>query len=534
MRIPHWRAEDRARFLPLLLESFCILLIYAVVAKVHWRVTFLPEAAYTSSFVSWEALKDFRVLVGLIVPSVPLIIGWRRIRWSQLEGVPQLRWFIVAVSLASAWTFSSYDFNLYLNEAHYGDRLLLLALALGTIWHPAFAFYYVVFGSVLVHQFHYPLPGFNWLDKQILFNALLLFSGMLFMGLVRRQRSVVYVGLVASFAAANYLIPGIAKLQTSWAIQDNLGNLALMTHMNGWLGTLSIDSFVQVVNQWGWVNKPLIVMTLITELGVAALFIHRKVFVALVLATVGLHVGIFVSSGICFWKWVLFNLALVWPVFRLRPSEHLVLFNWRFVVISLLVILSSPWHSRPSWLAWFDTAYDEFYEIQAIGVSGTEYNVERGFFAPHDLLFAQNRFWYLSEKPILVGTFGATSNAELDAAIRDADSVLEIEALVAESGTLRYDREKIEIFSRYQRVFWSTLNERGSKKTFLSHIAAPHHIWSQREEPRYALQEPVVEVIIRFHRVWFDGDVVHSLEDSELRRIDIPPSREAALAALAR
>jgi hypothetical protein len=530
VRIPLLAAETRQDFRALLLEALPVLFIFTILSRMVARgLNHLSQSAFEGPSILAGGLGEPRFVILVMAPPLLLVPFWKRLRWKDIEGAPDgIRWFIFAVCMASAWTFATYDYNLFLDQAHTADRLILLAVAAASIWHPVFAAIYAAVGMLIVYQFEFPLGLFDWLDKRILFVVLHMFTAFLAMGVVRRQRATVFVGLAASMLAANYFFPGIAKIRTGWLFQDNLANLAVMTHLNGWMGGIDTETFVAVVDRLSWVNKPLLVATLVIELGALLLFLDRRFFIAIVIGTIGLHVGIFLSSGICFWKWVLFNIGVL--VLVQKAPDRDLLFTRGFLTISILAILSTPFNARPTWLAWYDTPADEFTEFEVIGASGTEYHVERGFFEPHDLVFSQNRFYFMNREPTLLGTFGATVDAGLDRDLTAARSPDAADSLIRARAVERYDEAKSLEFQRYLTLFFATLNERGTKELWMSRLRAPHHIWSQRREPVYAAQEPVVELKVVFHRVFYDGKKVHELERRVLERIPIPMTRAEALA----
>lgn len=529
MRIPYFAGETGRDFRSLAIDVVPVMLIFSVLSSAIPRGLRVPLETFEGFSIVLRALQQPRFVLFLLLPGLALLPFWKRLRWSEIPGSEYgVRAFIGSVCLASAFTFSTYDYNLFLGQAHLLDRILMLVLAVCSFWHPVFAVFYYAIGMIVVQQFEFPLGTFDWLDKRILFVVLHLFTAFLAMATIRRQRAIIFVGLSASILAANYAFPGIAKIQTPWVLQDNLGNLAVMTHLNGWFGRVSTDSYLRIVGALGWINKPLLWTTLVVELGSLLLFLNRRYFWFIILGTVGLHFGIFFSSGICFWKWVLFNLGVLWMVHRAPDSD--LLFTRGFLVLSILAILSTPFNARPSWLVWFDAPADEFTEFEAVGLSGKEYHIERGFFEPHDLVFAQNRFYFANDEPALLGTFGATADAQLDRALTACTSPAQADSLIEARATVRYDAAQWTEFEAYLRTFFATLNERGSKELWISRLRAPHHIWSQRPDPVYALQEPVREVKLVFHRVYYDGKKVHELRRCTLQTVEIPMTRAEAVA----
>lgn len=530
MRIPRFEAETGTDLRALLVECAPIVAIFTVYSRMVPKGFRLPIETFEGPSIILGGLTQPDFVVFVLLPILLLLPFWKRLRWQELAGQEHgVRAFVVAVCLASAFTFTTYDYNLFLDRAHIFDRLALLALAVAAIRHPIFATLYGAFGMLVVMQFEYPLELFNWLDKRILFVVLHLFVAFLAMAVIRKQRTVIFVGLAGSILAANYVFPGLAKIRTEWVLQDNLANLAVMTHLNGWFGRVDTGRFLELVDTLGWMNVPLLWLTLVVELGMLLLFLNRRWFILMILGSLALHAGIFLSSGICFWKWVLFNIGVLW--LALKTPDQRLLFGRGFLVVSVLTILSAPFNARPTWLVWYDAPADEFTEFEVTGVSGKRYHVERGFFEPHDIVFSQNRFYFMNPEPTLLGTFGATSDAALDRALSAAPNPAAADSIIAAGASVRYDAEDLAEFSRYLRLFFATLNERGSKELWISRLRAPHHIWSQRPDPVYAGQEPVRELEIVYHRVFYDSRQVHELERRVLHRLPIPMTRAEVLAS---
>lgn len=112
-----------------------------------------------------------------------------------------------------ACAYSTYDFNLYLDQAHYIDRFLLLVLGALAFLHPAFIPLLVVEAFILLFQFDHPLGSYTLTDKRIVLVGLILFSVWLYLAVIRRPRTSVFVFLAFYLAAASYLPSGLRKLE---------------------------------------------------------------------------------------------------------------------------------------------------------------------------------------------------------------------------------------------------------------------------------------------------------------------------------
>ena len=501
-----------------------LVLGYAVLHHLVFRWCRQPESVYHDAWLLPAALRDPRLLFLCVATLGWLALFARRIAWSRLEGGKVLRGFILAACIASAWTFSLYETNAYYDQSHTLMRVLMLSSALLVLLHPAFAFAYVLLGTLLVSQLHAPIPGFNWLDKQILFDVLILFGVFLAVRAVRAVSTATFVTVLLALIAADYVVPGIAKLRLSgWATEDNLANLAFATWHNGWMWWLDESAMLKLLDAGAWTNRPLIVATLIGELGFLFLLVHRWAFRLLILFSFGLHAGIYLSSGILFWKWMLLNVLVIVLVERLGAPIRAQLFRWRNQLGMAAAVLAFPLTVGAPWLAWFDTPLSEVFHLRAIGVSGQSYAVPRLFMAPYELIFAQNRFFYLLEEPHLVGTFGATSDRTLHARLLHARTAADVDALVPEYGRTDFDVKLAAGFDAFLAKYFGTLNRRGVKHAWYSKFQAPYHIWSRpRERPLYDMQEPVRSIEVVYERALYTGDAVVPLGTRVIRTIPIP------------
>ena len=125
--------------------------VYVVVDRGLRRSVRLSPDAYaqwtlTDGMIEQLAKTGVGALVlGAVLGRLP---AWAR-RWTDLETGRSLRWLIVGVTALTAWTFATYDLNLYANQDHHLDRLLLVALAVGVWWRPGFVLPFLLLGLML-------------------------------------------------------------------------------------------------------------------------------------------------------------------------------------------------------------------------------------------------------------------------------------------------------------------------------------------------------------------------------------------------
>ncbi|MGB1253697.1 MAG: hypothetical protein ACPG8W_24005 [Candidatus Promineifilaceae bacterium] len=521
--------------------------VSALLERFYFRLGLLPETAYFSNSIVGSVLGQLPLTLFLLANGLILIWQRKSLRWDNLA--PQaIRWLIVLIAVMIAWAFSTYQYNVYYDQPHHLDRLILLLLPLLLYWHPAWVPAFLVVAISMTYQFHYPFGRFTWTDKRLLYELLILFHAFLLVQVgvsqlkawsgkdtKRRSKQLhtvtasllhnlspfhVFLFLLLCLHAATYLNPALLKLELNWLRYDQLSNLFAASYLNGWLAHWPEARIVALANIVAQINPLLLIFTLITELGVIAMFVHRRAPQWLFAGAIMLHIGIFLSSGIFFWKWVVLNLALIWVLWALEHSAEKFPFTRATFFLSLLFIPLSIVIWRPIQLGWYDTPLVHTYELEGIGISGTHYEIPRAMMAPYDVLFAQNRFSYLREKPLVIGTYGATLDREL--LLRTTDEAFEYTAVVADFGRDRSNPDAAARFDQFIKTFFGNLNRRGTN-TFLWHtFPAPHHIWNMAKgEAPYHLQEPLQTVRVQFTTTYFDGKQFKLLENETIREIEI-------------
>ncbi len=129
-----------------------------------------------------------------------------------------LRWLIVVVVLLATWLGSTYDYNLFFNQAHYVDRFSLILLGILIVWRPVFVFPFLLLLLGILYQFSYPYEGNpSWPELNLLVRALTLFgSAFLIHVLTGRQETTDFVFVLCCLVASSYWGSGIGKFQLNW------------------------------------------------------------------------------------------------------------------------------------------------------------------------------------------------------------------------------------------------------------------------------------------------------------------------------
>jgi hypothetical protein len=186
-----------------------------------------------------------------------------------------------------------------------------------------------------------------------------------------------------------------------------------------------------------------------------------------------------------------------------------------------VLIAFSPIYFQPSWLAWFDTRLNTVYDLEVVDAKGDTYRVDRGFMAPYDVIFSQNRLYYLSNNDLISITYGAVMDFGLAQTIENAGSGEVIEELRLDYGQNRYDEPAAQSFDRFIQTYFHNLNSGIDRRVLPVVPYAAHHINSFPPAPLDSIELPIQTVRVRFVEAYYNGEEILMLQDRIIREIEI-------------
>ncbi len=523
------------------------------------------QVPYYSSSLLLASLKNPVVLAGFVLNNVFIFLNYKYLYWKNFESSRKLKYFIFIVAFVLAWAYSTYDYNLYLDQAHYFDRFFLLFSAGLILVHPAFAAIFVPAFLLVISQFNYPLIHFSINDKYLPTNMLLAFMAFMHLVILTRllhakygglvnsvevgQKKIIrailsafpvsliegkikcktYVFLIICICASFYFNPGVKKLWISpnfyeWSFINELYLHAIWKLDMGWLAFLDESAKQQFVEWLKFLNTPMMLATVALEIGALFILFRKKIAILFILSFAALHLGIFIESGILFWKWIWVNLALVVFLLALEKKPYEVIFNGKYFVFSILIIFFSEIYFRPVPLGWWDTRNYFKLQTEGIGESGKSYRIQDSFMDPFHVLFEFQRFEYIIDEKLIYST-GGTTKYDQFIAVKNS-GIAGLPALKEKIGKNNYDEEKAKQFDEFIQTYFHNLNKRKSKDIVFSYFPAPHHVYFDdffHDPPGvYKLQEPIKLIRIRFREYHYEDDKAHLLQDKIIRKIPIP------------
>ena len=121
-----------------------------------------------------------------------------------------------------------------------------------------------------------------------------------------------------------------------------------------------------------------------------------------------LHVIIFLTTGIFFWKFIILNLAIVAALSSMGgPSFPR---RWKEILASFVVCSPYIFHIMPSF-AWLDTRSVNEVRFYAVAEDGKEYRVPSNYFLGASITLAQNRLVWPADESFPTQTWGTTRDS---------------------------------------------------------------------------------------------------------------------------
>ena len=515
--------------LALLLQVTLGLAVFLLVEPLAFACGHLPAAVYDRPVIVLGALKHAAPLTMLLSSVVAVTVFRRRLRWQAMELGTMLRWLALANCVALAWAYSTYPYNYWLDRSHDLDRFLLFVLPWLVLWHPGFLGVFLAHAHLMAGQFNEPLQ-YSWTDKLLIYEVLLLLFVFVWLTLATRRGLLPFVAAALCLVALYYAVPAGGKLALGWLARNDQANIVLAAwHQNGWLDGLGPLWRSRVVALVAWTAPLLKLATLVLEIGVVIMLSHRRVAVGLLLGCAAMHVGILLTTGIFFWKWIVLDASLAAVVWWLPAGDARRLFGPVAAAVGVgIVAILLVTHRRPVVLAWYDSPMAFQFRIEAVGEGGTTYEVPPALLAPYDLPFAQGRFYYLTDIPMLVDCLGSTPRWDMVQALEAAGTAEDLAAVRGVFGSTRTDAAGAERFEELLRRYFRH-RQRPRATSWMSRLPAPpQHIWTAPHQGEgqvtYQGQEAIQGVRVRLREALFGDRELHLVRDEVIRVFPLGPS----------
>ncbi len=506
--------------------TIAILPVYYILQRLIFRSTTLDEAAYHQSFLFTQTGSSIYSWIVLSIMGALLIFSRLykiKTKWQNNYDIPFIRFFVGLISILLAWKYSTYDLNLYYDQAHYIDRVLLITSAILVIWKPIFVFPFLLILLPIIRQFNYPIGGYSVTESSLLYKLLILFASSLVIRIVfKRNISQVFLICACAMIAAFYFISGYKKLQIEWFSLAQPHLLLFSSYANGWLNFLDIETVSSLGRKLQHGTLFIKIYTLILECGVILLLWNRRTFILCITTCICFHLGILAISGIFFGMWISIGLALFGFAFTSGGKAFFKQLNKSHFITSLVVAIIGLLLFHPGALSWYDSSLSYTYEFEAIGESNNRYSLNNSTVTPYDYQFTLSGFTYLSKDPVLPTVWGSTTNKPFATTLSKVQTIEDLEQVTSthahvsynEEASLKFDAFMIKWISRYQEV--------GTKSVVPTALRFPLHLWRFPKEPSFENQEKIKQVDIFRVTTFFDKNSYSVLDRTPVRSIPFP------------
>ncbi len=517
------------------------ILIYALLRRGYFRVCRLPEAAYRSASITVAAWRTPKFIIFGVATIAPVVVWASKLSWDSFEDGWLLRLVIGVGAVLLAWTNATYETNAYFGREHLLDRGLTLVLAALVAIHPAFTPIFLLTMMPVWRQVTYPGIAEAITDKLLVVDLIIAFAAFLYVHLLLGGETWHYMTVAMGLVAMHYWYPGWAKVRLgprpwSWALGNRTSDLAMNAWVYGHVGFLRRETVGRIVDVMRRFDVPIQALTLSVELASVFLLANRWLAIALLGMFVVMHVGIFISSGLAFWKWSVMDVALI--VFLLGAGPHTLehLFSPMALALSVMIVALGGWHSAPAWLGWIDSRLVQLFRYEVVDVRGRVYALPNNFCAPYDQAFCQGRFGFLTDRPALVATHGnirpnASSDKQGERGIsayrmrmlidRTNGDPRRVDRLCRRYGVNRFDAEQARRFDVFIGQYFGYLNRTGRKSTIFGWLPHPKHFFHWTRGDVYRMRAPAAVVRVRYLEVFTEPSNYRVIQDCVVREIEV-------------
>lgn len=478
------------------------LAVFVLVDRSANQIAQFPTARYNDSSLFLAGARSNIVLIVLII-GLLVAIDPRRLfalRWEDI-GSP-LRRLAVVLIVVLLWRRLMAPYDYLHGEWHLVDRALLAACGLAALARPIALLPFVFLTRVLVAPVTGLVfaPGDN-IEILPVMMLMAIVAGALLATSTTWYRSESVVSVMLAAVGAQFFVPGWSKLRSAWVVNNDLSNLPLNGHAQGFLREETAELATRFSDAIDAVEPGLLALTLALEL-VALIVVFRGTLARLwLMALVGFHIATFLALGFVFFEFVIVELALVAllasPVGR--QWSRTVFVGIAPVVTALAVLFGSVIFDPPT-LAWYDTNVVQRIDIDGVDRRGEVWVLEPSHFAPFNDTFAFSAV-ELDASAAIVHGYGSAGRGRFD----DLQKIANIVDLRTFESSLDVacDSESIGTYQRILRAFLVETENRGRLRELLS---PPAHFQVSRPGPVYDFSEPLVSLTVRRVTILRVGD----------------------------
>ena len=511
-------------------------LFFRGVSELHYRAPSILVSMVKSDLnvITQSARKHgpaYPEYLIFFVPLVLFLVSKRKLRWTDWEHGKSLRVYVMLIVGMLAWSGATFPFNLYLNRGHFLDRFCLAAFAALAWRFPVMVPLAVRTAIVMIKEPYIPIPHDDF-DFRAPAELVVVFSIFAWASASRSFKPwhflVVGIGSFADY----YYSAGLAKWSFgpphSWLNENPVSNISVAGYVRGWASWVPEETFLRLAELARKADPVFLHYTMVIELAALfAFFLHPKLTRWIFLGCFLLNFGIFMMTGICFWKWMTVSLgAFIWMSRSGAPLVEKLHQHKLALLLGVAAIYHGNeriWFYPQTHVVWYDTRLTENYELYAVGESGKRYLVPPTYLEPMDMHFTQGRLCYATDNERSVtGIYGTTGGYRTMKQLEEFKSPKQAFDLQRRGRPCKDPKQQAK-FDDVMKTFFGNLNRRGKRPHgWLKWLGRPTHLWVFPKGELYDAQEKVVRIELSLTVVYHHEQKLHRSEPKVTHSVDIP------------
>ncbi|MCW3105224.1 MAG: hypothetical protein JWO09_3664 [Bacteroidetes bacterium] len=467
----------------------------------------LSRVPYHDASIILSSLLNPYFLLALVLFYVPFFVKRKALRDKTFTYTAPERLFIFTAAFLLAWELSTYQFNYYLNQPFYFDRIALIILAFLLLRFPLLTPLFVAFAYVYRSQFNYPVDGFTLHDKRLLFDLLIMFVVHVYARLYLPLLKIPYAFFLILVLASGYFTGGLSKLTISphgyeWLLQNDPVNLFHNICYRGWLAQATESTRHMLESFFTHYGKLFQALAFLIELSALFILYSRRAGIIIIVGLLAMHTGIFCMTGFLFWKWMAVDLVLLFCYIYKRGYYVNELFQKSYFKTSVLIMFVSFAWLQPIKFGWHDTPANQFFTYEVENAKGEIYSFEKNEMNPYHQWFQLDRFLFLVNKPTLpLSGFGYTAKYAIakGIVISGPKKFLQFENA---NGKDSYQADLKNKYEEFIRTYFTNRNARLNETFLPSAFMAPFHLYNSETGNVWHEQQPVHTFRVIFNQVY--------------------------------
>lgn len=475
----------------------------SILEKLHLDNFIFSKIYEQDSFVL-AACGYLYFIVPVVLLSAFLCFFSKKTSWENIDQdlLKPTKYFILFVALFTTWFFAFSSYNYYFDKPYYFDRFFIVLLFVLLFRYTWLLPVFLGTTFLWLAQFNFPLGAQSMTDKKIIYEILLLFLAYLTIKPVFKVKTYLFWIVLFSLIASNYFIPAIEKMRIgptwySWMSENELWvhlRSAFSRHWMSFLDSEQKDKLYRIAEK---TNFLMIIYTIIVEVFAIFILYKRKFAITLLILFSILHIGIFIESGIFFWKWILFNLSLA-TILIVYKESFVQLFTTKNFYISVCIIILSPWVFQPVKLAWWDVPFYEVIQYEVTDKKNQKFVMAGNQMRPYEQYFTFGRMNFLIPDSVpVVGLSTTDYNKFCELKKMDFENIND---WVDKNKMHTYDSVLLRTFDNFVLTFFKNYNKHFvSNDIYVPRFATPDHIWTGK----YPLNKFPEKSEIKYFKVKF-------------------------------